>query len=144
MSRISLFYLTIFIYTTLLFTPGQTVKNNLVQQVLSDKEFNQTLHSQTWTFVDFYAPWCPHCQKLAPVFEETAKLLVEKKIDDVKLVGVNCDRNSALCRRTNFRYYPTLILYKNGVRFNTYSGLHMPITFVRYLLKKKELSVNRS
>ena len=145
MPRNLLFYLIILFLATSPFTTtskGEAVKNKLVEQIYSDQEFNQTLHAQKWTFVDFYAPWCPHCQKLAPIFEETAQMLNEKKVDDVKLVGVNCDRNAALCRRTSFRYYPTLILYKDGVRFNTYSGVHMSITLVRYLLKKKGVNLD--
>ena len=63
--------------------------------VLSDRSFN--LHiSQNDTFVKFYAPWCGHCQKLAPIWDELA---AEFQHDtSVTVAKVDCIDYSSLCQ----------------------------------------------
>ncbi|KAI8335863.1 thioredoxin-like protein [Chlamydoabsidia padenii] len=38
-------------------------------------------------FVKFYVPWCPHCQRLAPLWNQLAKELK----DQVDVAQINCD-----------------------------------------------------
>ena len=41
--------------------------------VLTDKNFDQAQKEFPKLFVKFYAPWCPHCKKINPKWEELAK-----------------------------------------------------------------------
>lgn len=57
--------------------------------------------------VDYFAPWCGHCQRLEPHFNIAAQLLDGK----VRFGRVNCDIFRSECGRAGVRAYPTLILY---------------------------------
>ncbi|KAI8063790.1 thioredoxin-like protein [Gongronella butleri] len=61
-------------------------------------------------FIKFYAPWCPHCKRLAPTWEELARQLKGK----VNIAEVNCDVHRDVCKTQGIRGFPTLIMYSNG------------------------------
>ncbi|KAG8995766.1 hypothetical protein FRB94_011656 [Tulasnella sp. JGI-2019a] len=61
-------------------------------------------------FVKFFAPWCGHCKKLAPVWTELASQL--KGV--VNVAEVNCDNDATLCRKEGVEGYPMIFLYHGG------------------------------
>lgn len=71
---------------------------------------------QLW-LVEFYAPWCGHCQQLVPVYKQVAEQLKEE--DDIEVGAVNCATEEAICSRWfGIRAYPTLLALndKHGTR----------------------------
>jgi len=69
-------------------------------------------------FVKFYAPWCGHCKKLAPVWDDLARELHKR----VNVAKVDVTQNGALGRRFAIKGYPTLILFHKGKMFEYSSG----------------------
>ncbi|XP_066584291.1 protein disulfide-isomerase A6 homolog [Prorops nasuta] len=57
--------------------------------------------------VEFYAPWCGHCQSLKPEYEKAATAL--KGI--VKVGGVNADEHKSLGGKYEVRGFPTLKIF---------------------------------
>ena len=53
--------------------------------------FEETVTSNPNVMVEFYAPWCGHCQKLAPEYEKAAGILLEK---EPKVILAKCDATS--------------------------------------------------
>lgn len=76
-----------------------------------------TTTQDSW-FVKFYAPWCLHCQAMAPNWKEMAK-----EMKDVLNVGeVDCDIEARLCEDARVDAYPTIYFFRGGQRVE-YTGL---------------------
>ncbi|KAG8530352.1 uncharacterized protein KY384_004854 [Bacidia gigantensis] len=57
--------------------------------------------------VEFFAPWCGHCKKLAPIYEELATNLEFAK-DKVSIAKVDADAEKDLGKRFGVQGFPTL------------------------------------
>ncbi|PIA15696.1 thioredoxin-like protein, partial [Coemansia reversa NRRL 1564] len=91
-------------------TEDDAVYNQSGQVVVLTKEnFAKETAEGPW-FVKFYAPWCPHCQTLAPVWEQVSERLKGR----VNVGKVNCDENGKLCAEHNVQGFPTLQLLWEG------------------------------
>merc|ERR1712109_44780 len=62
--------------------------------------------------VEFYAPWCGHCKKLAPVLDKFAESLIAEKKDDYVVAKIDATINELPHSRV--RSFPTIRLYKAG------------------------------
>lgn len=83
-------------------TPITITKENFEEVVL---------HSDKPVLVDFWAPWCGYCRRIAPALEQIAQQWADKLV-----VGkVNVDEEPALAQQEAIEVLPTLVLYKGGV-----------------------------
>ena len=57
------------------FLPSSAKKYEIEDNVLvmTTKNFDQVLNEFDFVLAEFYAPWCGHCQSLAPEFTGAAK-----------------------------------------------------------------------
>lgn len=74
------------------------------------------------SFVKFFAPWCGHCKRLAPTWEELGKKFFGN--DNVNIIKVDCtlDVSKQLCNEQEVDGFPTLYLYRNGRKVSEYNG----------------------
>ena len=77
---------------------------------MSLDKYNELLKSETPVLVDFYAEWCAPCKKMEPYLKKIAAEMPEK----VKIVRIDADENSELCKALNISALPVLKLYKNN------------------------------
>jgi len=90
--------------------------------ILTDANFEHLTQASTGSttgswFVEFYAPWCGHCQNLQPEWEKLASQL--KGI--VNVAKVDATVNGKTARRFGINAYPTLKLITGG-KVYTHSG----------------------
>lgn len=60
--------------------------------------------------VDFWAPWCVYCRRIAPAFDK----LAEELGNQIIVAKVNIDEEDALAVQEQIEVIPTLVLYQNG------------------------------
>ena len=70
--------------------------------------------------VEFYAPWCGHCQQLAPVWASAA----EEMKGMIKFGAMDCDvaENRGVCGKFNVESFPTIYAVQNGEPLKQYNG----------------------
>ncbi|KAJ3177767.1 hypothetical protein HDU87_004289 [Geranomyces variabilis] len=70
---------------------------------LTSETFTLLTNNTPW-FIMFHAPWCGHCKKLKPVFEDLAPSLQGL----VNIGAVDCTTESKICQGRGVRGYPTV------------------------------------
>lgn len=81
-------------------------------------ELSAVVGKSDLVLVNFYAPWCPWSQRLAPVWEEAAEELAAKPYAHaVAMAKVDCTSAAAqeLCRAQHVRAFPSIRIYRDGV-----------------------------
>ncbi|KAL9274208.1 disulfide-isomerase-like protein [Drosera capensis] len=91
---------------------------------LDGSNFYDAVAEYDLAVVEFYAPWCEHCKRLAPEYEQAASLLstLDPPIILAKVDGTN-KLNEELALSFGVRSYPTLKILRNGGRIvHDYKG----------------------
>jgi len=78
-------------------------------QSLGPENFFQSINDGP-IFIKFFAPWCGHCKKLAPVWTQLAAHMKNK----LTIAEVNCETHSALCKTQDVKGFPMLTFYTGG------------------------------
>ncbi|MBL7926160.1 MAG: thioredoxin [Bacteroidia bacterium] len=73
-------------------------------------QFAKVVGDTGLVLVDFYAPWCGPCKKLAPILDE----VISEQNGAVQLSKVDIDKNPVLAQSMNIQSIPLLHLYKDG------------------------------
>jgi len=82
--------------------------------VLNAKTFTQGVSFEGYAFINFGAPWCSHCQKLAPIWDQLAQKF--SKQEEIRISRVDCTASEALCRDYGV-YFSLFYLLINSFSF---------------------------
>lgn len=93
-----------------------------------------TMSQEPW-FIKFYAPWCHHCQAMAPNWVQLGKEMKGK----LNVGEVNCDVEKRLCKDIGIRGFPTIHFFRGGERVE-YNGLRGLGDFISYANKAMEIA----
>lgn len=74
------------------------------------EDYSQLINSADLVLVEFFASWCPHCQRMMPIVAE-----IKEELDGKCMVyQFDIDENQELASENQVESIPTFLLYKDG------------------------------
>ncbi|CAK9066184.1 unnamed protein product [Durusdinium trenchii] len=106
---------------------------------LTESTFDSFLKDKR-VLVEFYAPWCGHCQKLEPEYNQAADTL---RMEGAKteLAKVDATAETALAEKYQVKSYPTLKYFVNGGEPVDYEGGRDASSIAEWLRKREKPAV---
>ncbi|MCO6449165.1 MAG: thioredoxin [Caldilineales bacterium] len=100
-------------------TPSQSESYATGEPIqLTDANFDHVINGSLSVLVDFWAPWCGPCHRIAPAVESLAEEFEGKLV-----VGkLNVDQNQRTAGRYGVMSIPTLIIFRNGKAIDSIVG----------------------
>jgi thioredoxin 1 len=80
--------------------------------------YTELINSQKTVVVEFFATWCPHCQRMMPVVEQVKELVGDR----ARIVQLDIDENQDAAQDADVQSVPTFIVYKDGKEVWRQSG----------------------
>lgn len=77
---------------------------------MNKAQFEQFMLEEKPVLVDYWAPWCVYCRRIAPAYEKIA----EEYGDQLVIGKVNIDEEPQLAEAEKIEVIPTLVLYRSG------------------------------
>ncbi len=74
------------------------------------ENYKELISSSDVVLVEFYASWCPHCQKMMPIVEGIKEIFG----DSAAIYQFDIDKFQDLAEENGIETIPTFLLYKNG------------------------------
>lgn len=105
-------------------------------KVLRGKSFmDVVINNSKDVLVEFYAPWCGHCKKLEPIFDELAAKL--KGSENVVIAKMDSTANEIDYPGVDVKGFPTLYFFKGDDKSNPvkYEGERELPGFLSFLQK---------
>ena len=97
---------------------------------VTDQTFTEkVLQSDKPVIVDFWAPWCTPCLRMAPTFER----LAGEYADKITFAKLNTDDNQNTPTRLGIQGIPTMIIFQGGREVDRVVGLVQGDVLKRHL-----------
>ena len=79
-------------------------------KTMDQNMFESRIQESKPVLVEFWAPWCVYCRRIAPALEKVAV----ERADRLPVAQVNIDEEPMLADREQIEVIPTLVLYRDG------------------------------
>ena len=84
---------------------------------LTAASFDATAAQYDVLIVNFFAPWCPWCQRLGPTWEAVTEEIHERFPESdgrIRLAKVDCTAEVDLCRKHFITAFPSIRIFRHG------------------------------
>eukprot|EP01128_Nolandella_sp_AFSM9_P008360 TRINITY_DN4_c0_g1_i1.p1 TRINITY_DN4_c0_g1~~TRINITY_DN4_c0_g1_i1.p1 ORF type:complete len:474 (-),score=177.59 TRINITY_DN4_c0_g1_i1:75-1496(-) len=102
--------------------------------IATSDNFDEMISDNEFVFVEFYAPWCGHCKKLAPAYETVATTLKDQG-SKVVIASLDATEHTGPANTYGVRGYPTLKFFRNGNAV-AYEGDRSAAAILQWIEKK--------
>lgn len=107
--------------------PGEQYDDVHLAEPLSEGSgsWDRTMQRYDIVVVNFFAPWCPWCQRLAPTWEAATEEVHSKYPEEdgrIRFAKVDCTVEVELCRRNVIQAFPTIRIFRHGSDDVTVNG----------------------
>jgi thioredoxin len=98
---------------------GKPIEGNPNTAAISKTEYGRMINGSSLVLVDFGAPWCAPCRKMAPVVKQLEKEYTGK----LTLVKIDGTSQADLMKSEGVENMPTFIMYQSGKEVWRGSGI---------------------
>ena len=95
----------------------------------TDADFETIIQQHPFAIVEFYAPWCGHCKRLAPEWEAAA----DHSKGKAALIKVDCTTEKNIAQQYGIQGFPTLKVFRNGKFSVDYDGGRTASDILKYI-----------
>lgn len=113
-----------------------------VKVIVADSIQDMVFNSGKNVFLEFYAPWCGHCQKLAPILDEVA--ISFENDPDVLIAKFDATANDMVGDSFNVKGYPTLYFRSASGNIVPYDGNRTKEDMIDFIQKHKDTAVKQT
>ena len=82
---------------------------------VTKQNFDEVIQQDRLTLIEFSAPWCVYCQRIAPAMQQ----VMEENADRVAFGEINIDDDPELMERWQVELVPTILLFRGGKHLET-------------------------
>lgn len=80
--------------------------------------YTDLISSSRVVMIEFYATWCPHCQRMMPVIAQIRELIGSS----AEIYQLDVDQESEATEAEGVNSTPTFIIYRDGKQVWRHSG----------------------
>lgn len=81
-------------------------------------DYQDIVSSGKRVMIEFYATWCPHCQRMMPIVDQIKELTT----GSAEIYQFDIDKNQETADQLDVQSIPTFIVYDNGKEVWRHSG----------------------
>ncbi|KAJ4965892.1 hypothetical protein NE237_017741 [Protea cynaroides] len=115
--------------------PIPEVNNEPVKVVVADSLQDVVFNSGKNVLLEFYAPWCGHCKKLAPILEEVA--ISFQNDGNIIIAKIDATVNDIPTETFDIKGYPTLYFKTAGGNLLEYDGDRTKEDIIEFIEKNQ-------